>query len=191
MRKNPHPKTPATDDAKKTFRRVARQRLRSLSMLRAYRIDHAVRTMLKRRMRTASVRAVMLYVPLKGEVDLLPLIGWLRRKGVRVFVPFMEGASFRLVQYRLPLRHGRFGVREPRFSNQYREEKIDIAIIPIVGVDPTGRRIGFGQGMYDRFFAREGDRICWTIFVQRSLQYSPVVLTDVHDVRADEIITGS
>jgi 5-formyltetrahydrofolate cyclo-ligase len=102
----------------------------------------------------------------------------------------MEGESFRLVQYRLPLRRGRFGVREPRFSNRYTKELIDIAVVPIVGTDPTGRRIGFGQGMYDRFFAREGSRIARTIFVQRCLQWSPEILTDGHDVQADEIVTG-
>jgi len=105
-------------------------------------------------------------------------------------VPFMEGESFRLVQYRLPLRTKQYGVREPNFSRKYRKKQIDMAIVPIVGTDKTFRRIGFGKGMYDRFFAREGTHIAHTIFVQRVWQYSPVPLTDVWDVQADEILVG-
>jgi 5-formyltetrahydrofolate cyclo-ligase len=124
------------------------------------------------------------------EVNVMPLIGTSRRRGIEVLVPFMEGESFRLVQYRLPLRTKRFGVREPIFSRKYRKKRIDIAIVPIVGTDSMSRRIGFGKGMYDRFFAREGQRIAHVIFVQRAEQRSSNVITDVWDVRADEILTG-
>ncbi len=134
---------------------------------------------------------MMLYVPLPDEADVLPLIHTLRRRGVEVLVPFMEGESFRLVQYRLPLEIKQFGVREPRFSRKKRNKHIDIAIVPIVGTDRSMRRVGFGRGMYDRFFAREGSRIGRTIFVQRILQYSPEIITDDWDVAADGILVGS
>jgi len=105
-------------------------------------------------------------------------------------VPFMEGESFRLVQYRLPLRTKQYGVREPKFSRKYRKKRIDIAIIPILGTDATLRRVGFGKGMYDRFFAREGEGIAYRIFIQRTAQISTHVITDAWDIRGDEILTG-
>ena len=176
---------------KTTFRTRALKRLRSVPRGRARMMDHRIRSHLTERFRRERVRTVMLYVPLSGEVDMLPLIGWLRRRGVRVLVPFMEGESFRLVQYRLPLRRRRYGVREPDFSNRYTKEPIDIAIVPIVGTDTSCRRIGFGKGMYDRFFAREGGRIGRTIFVQRCLQWYSGLLTDDWDIRADEMIAAT
>ncbi len=177
--------------AKSRFRRVARERLRSLSRLRARRLDHRVRTTLAATIAAARAQSVMLYVPLPTEVDLCPLIRTLRRRGVRIYVPFMEGESFRLVQYRLPLQTKRYGVREPKYSKQHSKQKIDIAIVPIIGTDPTLRRVGFGQGMYDRFFARTSRRICWTIFVQRILLQSADVVTDTWDIQADAIVTGA
>ena len=175
---------------KKTFRTQALRNLRSLSPAQARHADRRVRRQLLRRIRDARAQSVLLYTPLPGEVDTLPLIRTLRRRGITVLVPFMEAESFRLVQYRLPLHTKQYGVREPNFSRKYRKKQIDMAIVPIVGTDKTLRRIGFGKGMYDRFFAREGAHIAHTIFVQRVWQYSPVLLTDVWDVQADEILVG-
>ena len=184
-----YPKKTCMD--KQTFRTHALKQLRSLSSAQARHCDRKVRQRLLERISDEKAKRVMLYIPLPGEVDVLPLIGALRRRGITVLVPFMEGESFRLVQYRLPLRTKQYGVREPNISKKYRNKRIDIAIVPIVGTDRTLRRVGFGRGMYDRFFAREHGRIGRTIFVQRALQWSPDVVTDAWDVRADEIIVGT
>lgn len=137
----------------------------------------------------SDIEAVMLYLPLSGEVNIYPVIRKLRRERKKVYVPFMEGESFRLVQYRLPLETKKFGIKEPKYSNQYRKKKIDIAVVPIVGVDITGRRVGFGKGMYDRFFEKEGKTINKTVFVARQLCYSVTKITDDYDVHAELIIT--
>jgi len=175
---------------KNTFRQQALQRLRRIPAGRARQYDWQVNRVLLDRIIQSKAHTVMLYVPLGIEVDVMPLIATLRRRGVEVLVPFMEGESFRLVQYRLPLRKRQYGVREPKFSRKYRKKRIDIAIVPIVGSDATLRRVGFGKGMYDRFFAREGHRVMQTIFVQRVGQFSPAVMTDEWDVQADEIVVG-
>jgi len=175
---------------KKTFRRDALRRLRSLSSRQARLADRYILSQLLKRIEEHRARTVMIYVPLTGEVDVMPLIRTLRQRRIEVLVPFMEGESFRLVQYRLPLHKKQYGVREPKFSRKYQKKRIDIAIVPIVGTDKTLRRIGFGKGMYDRFFSREGDRIAHVIFVQRIGQHSSAVITDRWDVRADEIIAG-
>jgi len=175
---------------KKTFRMQALGRLRRLTPAQARIADHRVNRALLARILARQARTVMLYIPLGVEVDVMPLIATLRRRGMLVLVPFMEGESFRLVQYRLPLHRKQFGVREPNFSNKYRNRQIDIAIVPIIGTDPTGRRIGFGKGMYDRFFARKKRGIEHVIFVQRSWQYAPYRVTDDWDVQADEMLIG-
>jgi 5-formyltetrahydrofolate cyclo-ligase len=172
------------------FRRRALARLRSIPPAQKRIADYRIRRTLDRMIRQTGAQTVMLYVPLAVEPDILPLIRRLRRRGTTVLVPFMEGESFRLVQYRLPLRTKRYGVREPNVSTQYRKEQIDLAVVPIIGTDPTGRRIGFGKGMYDRFFAREGARIGRVIFVQRVVQYAPEVVTDSWDLHGDMIVHG-
>jgi 5-formyltetrahydrofolate cyclo-ligase len=152
--------------------------------------DRKIRRQLEEILEIRRPRKVLLYLPLPMEVDLRPLIRKLRRRGVEVYVPFMEGKSFRPVKYRLPLRRKRFGILEPKNSKQYRAGKIDIAIVPIVGIDPSGRRIGFGKGFYDRFFEKEKKKIEEIIFVQRRLCRSPRIVTDRHDIAGDLLIAG-
>jgi len=176
---------------KESFRKQALQRLRCRIGVRGYRQDKQAVEVLKRYLSRQNIRSVLLYIPLPIEVDVRPLIVWLRRRGVTVYVPFMEGESFRLVKYRLPLRRKRFGIYEPKHSKQHREKKIDIAIVPVVGIDSTGRRIGFGKGMYDRFFDRERRNIQQIVFVQKELCRSPIPVTDDYDIKGDILVTGN
>jgi len=173
---------------KRKFRQRCLQRLKEVGTQNSYRKDKKVRAALYRIIRRMNARNIMLYLPLETEVDLYPLIKVLRQQKYQLYVPFMEGKSFRLVKYRYPLETKRFGIKEPKDSKQYRKKKIDIAIVPIVGMDCTHRRIGFGKGMYDRFFEKEIKNIETTVFVARELCYSAKVVTDSHDVKADMII---
>lgn len=133
-------------------------------------------------------KTIMLYIPIKLEVDINGLILKLRREKKLILVPFMEGKSFRLVQYRLPLHKKKFGIKEPKNSYKFRAKNIDLAIVPIVGTDITLRRVGFGKGMYDRFFEKQKKHINYTLFITRKLFISEHTITDSHDISADMII---
>jgi len=174
--------------AKEAFRKRCLEALRKASGRGSYSRDRRVLKRLYALIEKEHATSVMLYLPLGTEVDLYPLIKQLRREGKRLYVPFMEGKSFRLVKYRYPLRTKRFGIKEPGFSRQYRNKQIDLAIVPIVGMDATCRRVGFGKGMYDRFFEKESENIKKTVFVARTLCYSKTSVTDDYDVRADMVI---
>ncbi len=174
--------------SKASFRKGCLQRLRKRAQQNSYRIDKQIEASLRALIKRHNAKRVMLYIPLKMEVDVMPLIGWLRRQKREVLVPFMEGESFRLVKYRYPLQTKQFGIKEPKYSRQYRNKEIDIAIVPIVGVDSTYRRIGFGKGMYDRFFEKEMKNIRCVVFVARALCYTKAVITDHYDVKADLIV---
>lgn len=134
-------------------------------------------------------KKILLYIPLDSEVDVNPLIKILRQKNVDVYVPFMKGKSFVPVKYRLPLKKKKFGIKEPNFS-RFRNNNIqlDMVIVPIVGIDITYRRVGFGAGMYDRFFEKLHPKPI-TIFTQLKLCYSKSLVTDHYDVGPDYIIT--
>ena len=179
------------EEQKKVFRCQSWAYLRKISFSNSYSKDKKIIERLYRIIKESQAQSVMLYLPLKSEVNLYPLIKRLRREKKALYVPFMEGSSFRLVKYRLPLNKKQFGLKEPNDSKQYKVQKIDIAIVPIVGVDVTLRRVGFGKGMYDRFFEKENQNIKQTIFVARELCYSPEVITDTHDVSATIIVTAS
>ncbi len=173
---------------KKEFREYCLRRLRKVSAVGRYKKDKTVLHALYAIIRHDNARKIMLYLPLGTEVDLYPLIKQLRREKRALYVPFMEGKSFRLVKYRYPLEIKRFGIKEPKNSKQYRTKKLDIAIVPIVGMDVTHRRVGFGKGMYDRFFEKEIKNINKIVFVARELCYSKEKITDHYDIEADVVI---
>lgn len=175
---------------KKQFRTQSLNRLKKASGLGSYQKDKKIVHALYQYIVESHAENVMLYVPLKTEVNLYPLIQRLRKEKKVLYVPFMEGASFRLVKYRLPLKKKKFGIKEPNDSKQYRIKNIDIAIVPMVGVDVTQRRVGFGKGMYDRFFEEQSENIKKTVFVARELCYSKEIITDEYDIKADMIITA-
>jgi 5-formyltetrahydrofolate cyclo-ligase len=176
------------DIKKKQFRTYCLKRLKKASSIGSYKKDKIVLQRLYQFIVENNAQKIMLYLPLKTEVDIYPLIQKLRKEKRTLYVPFMEGKSFRVVKYRYPLETKRFGIKEPKDSKQYRNKKLDIAVVPIVGMDITYRRVGFGKGMYDRFFEKEMKNIDKTVFVARELCYSKEIVTDDFDVKADMII---
>ncbi|MCD6211511.1 MAG: 5-formyltetrahydrofolate cyclo-ligase [Sulfurovum sp.] len=174
---------------KNQFREYCLKRLKKVSVVGRYKKDKLVLERLYRLIVQSNAHRIMLYLPLKTEVDLYPLIKQLRREKRELYVPFMEGKSFRVVKYRYPLKKKRFGIKEPKDSKQYRIKRLDIAIVPIVGMDVTQRRVGFGKGMYDRFFEKEIKNINKIVFVARELCYSKEIITNHYDIKADIVVT--
>lgn len=173
---------------KKTFRRICIKKAKKKVSVNKYKLDSLVNDRLYRYIKQHNIQSVMLYVPLEIEIDITNLISKLRKEQKDVLVPFMEGESFSLVKYRLPLRKKQFGVREPNNTNRYKY-KIDLAIVPIIGTDTTLRRVGFGKGFYDRFFAKNQHRINKIIFVGREYCMSSEIISDDYDVMGDMYFT--
>jgi len=174
---------------KDNFRKKCHKLLKH-AKTKAYIKDKYINRYLKDIIKQTQAKDIMLYIPLENEADINPLILQLRKQKCNIWVPFMEGKSFRLVKYRYPLRIKKFGIKEPKNSYKFRKKQIDIAIVPIIGMDITRRRVGFGKGMYDRFFEKEIKNIKKIVFVARSLCYSKDIVTDHYDVKADMVVTS-
>lgn len=131
-------------------------------------------------------RKILFYTSLPFEADTAKAIKKMRKK-YTIFVPFMQGESFKMVPFRLPLKKKKFGIYEAGTS--LRDiKKIDVAIVPVVGVDGNLQRVGFGKGMYDRFFAKLKKRP-YTIFIQSEFCYTKEFICDSYDIACDVIIT--
>ena len=132
-------------------------------------------------------KRILLFIPLQNEPDIRWVINKLRKEKKEIFVPFMEDLSFKMVKYSLPLKKKKFSILEPLNKNKTLA-KIDLAVIPIVGMDLSFKRVGFGKGMYDRFFAKLPYRPK-IVFVQLLPCVSKEKLTDSFDIKADEYIS--
>jgi len=129
---------------------------------------------------------ILFYYPLANEGNIVKSLNILRKKH-KLYLPFMEGKSFKMVPFRLPLKKKKFGILEA--GNSIKNiNKIDIAIVPAVGVDGNFQRVGYGKGMYDRFFEKLKVRP-YTIFVQAQSCQTSQFLCDDYDITCDVLIT--
>ena len=177
------------NDHKSDFRKSCIKRLEFTSLFLKYYRNKIIVKKLEDFIKRSDSRNILLYIPLGIEVDVKPLIKSLRKiKKREVYVPFMQGESFKIVKYRLPLHKKRFGIKEPN-NSFFKARKIDLAIVPVVGIDKLDKRIGFGKGMYDRFFSNLGYKPTM-VFTQLVLCKSEKILSNDYDIQADYIITN-
>ena len=172
--------------SKVTLREKCLKRLKMTSTHNRRHRDHLLNRQLLRHRELRNAQSILGFWPLGIEPDIRMTLNTLRRQK-KVYLPFMEDDSFKMVPFRLPLEPKRFGIYEPGNTNR-KIKKIDVAIVPAVGVDGEGRRIGFGKGMYDRFFARLRKKP-YIIFVQSELCKTTKYICDDYDVKADQLIT--
>ncbi|KLE09141.1 5-formyltetrahydrofolate cyclo-ligase [Aliarcobacter butzleri L355] len=173
---------------KSDFRKSCIKKIESISFCTKYYKNKIIVKKIDKFIKDSKARNILLYIPLGMEVDVRPLINNLRKYRKNVYVPFMHLESFKIVKYRLPLHKKRFGIKEPN-NSFLKPKKIDVAIVPIVGVDVLNKRIGYGKGMYDRFF----DKLNYKptiVFTQLVLCKSNSILSDNYDIKADYIITS-
>lgn len=160
--------------------------MRSLSSASKRYRDAKVNHYLMKILRKEKGKRILFYWPFGFEADIRKSI-WALRSKKSLYLPFMEGESFKMVPLRLPLERKAFGIYEPRLSN-VNIKIIDVAIVPVVGVDGSFRRIGFGKGMYDRFFPTLKLKPL-TIFVQSHRCFSAEKVCDDYDISGDLLIT--
>lgn len=105
-------------------------------------------------------RQIALYLPSDGEIDPQYLMRAAQRRGKAIYLPVLcawpkTKMVFQQVRAGEPLRPNRFKIAEPR-ANRSRQRKVwalDLILLPLVGFDPEGGRLGMGGGFYDRSLA--------------------------------------
>ncbi len=171
---------------KKFFREFCLDRLKKASRTGKKTKDKKIVKNLEKIFDLYEPKNILAFIPLKNEPNILPFLNKGRKK-YNIFVPFMEGVSFKIVKFRLPFRRKKFSIKEPP-NSFLKHPKIDLAIVPVVGVDGNYRRIGFGKGMYDRFFAKLPYKPI-IVFIQIKECFTKKPICDLHDVKADYYIT--
>jgi len=95
-------------------------------------------------------KKIMLYYPLKNEINVKPLFYYFKNKVI--LFPKVEG--FYIFPYKIKslkhLKKGKFRIFEPS-KNFAKMLRPDVVIVPGIVFDKEGYRLGFGKGYYDRF----------------------------------------
>ena len=111
---------------------------------------------------------ISLYLPTDGEIDPRLLLRAAQRRGKATYLPVLSAwprtkMVFQRVKPGEKLLPNRFRILEPRV-NAKRQRKVwalDLVLLPLVGFDDAGGRLGMGGGFYDRSLAYLARRQSW------------------------------
>jgi 5-formyltetrahydrofolate cyclo-ligase len=147
------------------LRRQLRQWRRAIPAAERRRADRAIRASLRRLGVWRRGHRIAVFLGMPGEVDLRPCFGAAWDGGVRLYVPHIlsrrDGRmAFVPFESATPLRGNAFGIAEPAHGARGRlpVRHLDTILVPLVGFDAQGHRLGMGAGFYDRALRARLDR---------------------------------
>jgi len=126
-----------------------------------------------------------------NEVDTIMLIARSFARGKRIAVPVITDKKERKIDTSElmnigDLTEGPFNIKEPKVFSPVPLEEVDLFIVPVIAVDKTGNRIGWGFGYYDNFLRSQHKPIV-------ALAYNFQIVDNIEvsdtDVKVDYIIT--
>ncbi len=136
---------------------------------------------------------VMLFLSSAGEVDSthLALQAWSDSK--RVLVPKVSWDQRRMLPIEIrslssDVEPGFMGIREPVDGMPFPVADIDLVVVPGLGFDRAGNRLGRGRGFYDRFLAHRDFRAvaCGLALAEQLVESVPI---DETDMRVSMLVT--
>jgi 5-formyltetrahydrofolate cyclo-ligase len=131
------------------------------------------------------------YWPVGGEIDPRPLLAALQRVGGVIALPRMETragpARFLLWRGSDALTADAFGVPSPPKTAQETDPKL--ILVPLLGFDRAGNRLGQGGGHYDRIIAKHRPRGAVAMGVAYAEQETDALPVGPHDMALDWVLT--
>ncbi len=142
------------------LRRQLRAARRALSRSQQQRAARDLYRQLAQQPMFRRARHIALYLPSDGEIDPRPLLRAAQRRGKATYLPVLSAwpkskMVFQRVRAGQNLRLNRFKIAEPR-ANRHQQRRVwtlDLIVLPLVGFDAHGGRLGMGGGFYDRCLA--------------------------------------
>ncbi|NCE91941.1 5-formyltetrahydrofolate cyclo-ligase [Pseudomonas sp. L13] len=150
------------------LRRMLRKARRALTPSEQRQAAHGLYRQLAQHPLFRRAKHISLYLPTDGEIDPRLLLRAAQRRGKATYLPVLSAwprtkMVFQRVRPGDKLLPNRFRILEPRV-NARRQRKVwalDLVLLPLVGFDDAGGRLGMGGGFYDRSLAYLAQRQSW------------------------------
>jgi len=182
---------------KKEWRVELEERRRKLSGEAAGRVAKMVAERLNAIERLADAEVVAGYWPVNGELDLRSFLKKMGGKGKTVCLPRRHSDGGKLdyemaelekgdADWNEGLTRGGFGIMEPLGGKVVDKTRIDAWLVPGVGFDRDGNRLGRGGGVYDELLDGASGL---KIGVGSDCQVVESLPSEEHDRKMDAIVT--
>ena len=141
----------------------------------------------------AAARRLMAFLSMDDELDTSGIIEDGLAAGQAVYAPRTFRRGRRMVPVRLraldAVREGAYGIAEPDAEETCAPEELDVVLVPALGYDRAGRRLGRGAGYYDRFMATPGFHAL-RVGIGYDRQLLDRVPTEGHDLPVAVVVTA-
>ncbi len=149
-----------------------------------------------------SAKHILIYASIYPEVDTAIIRDMSWKLGKSVHFPYCDGDNLTLWRISSMAEmepSGYMGIQQPSVLTRSKPNRIaslddmDLLIIPGLGFDRFGGRIGRGKGYYDRLLAQRGSMmkpLFWGISFEETLLDKAIPCSG-HDIAMDAILTES
>ncbi len=133
---------------------------------------------------------IYIFVSFRSELNTRKMIPEILKDGKRVAVPKVIGKEmiFKEIHSLGDCEPGIWGILEPK-ENTYLIEEKGMILMPGLGFDTEGHRIGYGGGFYDKYLEKHPD------FVKVALAYDEQVVEEIpyedHDIIVNYLLIPS
>ena len=186
------------DDERKSLRSELRERRRRLGAGERLSAAAAVVHSLEQLPEFMTDPRVAGYWAIDGELPLHNVVTALRARGQDFYLPCLAGPRMlRFAPWRpgIHLEPNRYGIPEPAGADVATVEgaRLDVVLVPLLGFDRRGSRLGYGGGYYDATFAALRERADVASPVLVGIAYAAQELDRIipaeWDVRLDYVAT--
>jgi 5-formyltetrahydrofolate cyclo-ligase len=136
---------------------------------------------------------IMMFLSLSREIETKVAISAALEQGKTVVVPMVNWHDHSLLPTKLSsldveMESDRYGLRHPVRGEHVRLEDINMIVVPGIGFDERGCRLGRGGGFYDRFLTADGSSwvTCGLAFEEQVSERVPI---EEHDVGIEMLVT--
>ena len=182
----------SVNSRKAELRELLRNRLRALSGESRLRQSRAALDLLVQQPAWQSANRILFYAALAQELDLSPAFREASLAGKEIALPVFDATqntySIRLVNDPVTdCAPGRFGILEPKTHCPVVEgTTLDLILVPGLGFDKHGGRLGRGKGFYDQLLQQCSGMRCGCAFEE---QIVPEIPMEQHDIPMHCLLT--
>ena len=177
----------AIRDSKKNTRKRLLEVINSLSVKETHEKSLAACRKLVSTQEYRCASVVMMFLSLPREVNTQWAVEYMLNNGKRVVVPHVVWNDRQMVPVVLSsldceMTTDRYGLRCPKQAKTVKIDEIDLMIVPGIGFDMAGRRLGRGGGFYDRFLSNTcfNGMLCGLAFSEQVVSDVPINKNDVN-----------
>lgn len=178
------------------LRRALRRSRNQLSGSQRHQYNFAINQRIIRSGLLLRASSIATFLPNDGEVDLSLLIQTCTTRRVAHFLPVIKKnnqLNFSLYKWGNELSLNQFGIPEPIKTATLSSKLFTTIILPLVGFDLAGNRIGMGGGYYDKTLAFVNQPSCikrpLLIGAAYEVQHCEKIQANTWDVELDAVIT--